>query len=73
MDKFGTDACRIALLISAAAGNDIALKEDRMEAGSAFANKIWNASRLIFLNMERSGIVRWTRGTPIAKPALEDK
>jgi valyl-tRNA synthetase len=56
MDRFGTDAVRIALLLSAAAGADIALKEDRMEAGSGFANKIWNASRLLFLNMERSGV-----------------
>ncbi len=59
MDRFGTDAVRIALLLSAAAGSDIALKEDRMEAGSGFANKIWNASRLLFLNMERSGVHDW--------------
>ena len=62
MDRFGTDAVRIALLLSAASGADIALKEDRMEAGSAFANKIWNASRLLFLNMERSQIQGWTPG-----------
>ncbi len=62
MDRFGTDAVRIALLLSAAAGADIALKEDRMEAGATFANKIWNASRLLFLNMERSNISGWTPG-----------
>lgn len=73
MDKYGTDACRIALLISAAAGSDIALKEDRMEAGSAFANKIWNASRLLFLNMERSAITSWTRGNAAADSSLEDQ
>ena len=61
MDKYGTDAVRIALLISAAAGNDIALKEDRMESGRTFANKLWNASRLLFMNMERSGITRGLR------------
>ena len=33
MDKYGTDAVRIALLLSAAAGNDIALKDDRMDVG----------------------------------------
>ena len=63
MDRFGTDAARIALLISAAPGADIALKEDRMEASRAFANKLWNASRLLFLNMERSGVTEWTPGT----------
>jgi valyl-tRNA synthetase len=56
IDKYGTDAVRIALLLSAAAGADIALKEDRMEAGRMFANKLWNASRLLFMNMERSAV-----------------
>ena len=74
IDRFGTDALRIALLISAATGADIALKPDRIEAGRAFANKLWNASRLLFMNMERSNIQGWT---PAAHPehhseALED-
>ena len=43
----------------AAPGADIALKEDRMEAARAFANKLWNASRLLFLNMEKSGVGGW--------------
>jgi valyl-tRNA synthetase len=47
-DKYGTDAVRFALLISAAPGGDIALSEDRVDALKAFANKIWNASRLLF-------------------------
>jgi valyl-tRNA synthetase len=47
-EKYGTDAVRFALLVSAAPGNDIALSEDRIAATRAFANKIWNASRLLF-------------------------
>ena len=47
-DKFGTDAVRFGLLVSAAPGGDIALSEDRIDAEKAFANKIWNASRLLF-------------------------
>ena len=47
-EKYGTDAVRFALLVSAAPGNDIALSEDRIASTRAFANKIWNASRLIF-------------------------
>jgi valyl-tRNA synthetase len=47
-DKYGTDAVRFALLVSAAPGGDIALSEDRIDAERAFANKIWNASRLLF-------------------------
>ena len=75
MDRYGTDACRIALLISAAAGADIALKEDRMASGQQFANKLWNASRLIFMNMERSGIKSWApeSGLPMRhSDSLED-
>ena len=45
MDKYGTDAVRIALLLSAAAGTDIALKEDRMESGAGLPISLWNASR----------------------------
>jgi len=47
-EKYGTDAVRFALLISAAPGGDIALSEDRIASCRNFANKIWNASRLLF-------------------------
>jgi len=47
-EKYGTDAVRFALLVSAAPGGDIALSEDRIDSERAFANKIWNASRLLF-------------------------
>jgi valyl-tRNA synthetase len=60
MDRFGTDACRVGLLLSAAPGADIALKEDRLAAARAFANKLWNASRLLFLHLERSEVVQWS-------------
>jgi len=72
MDKYGTDAVRIALLLSAAAGNDIALKEDRMDSGRTFANKLWNASRLLFMNMERSGVTAWAPGAMSPSNAIED-
>ena len=75
MERYGTDACRIALLISAATGADIALKEDRMASGQQFANKLWNASRLLFMNMERSGIKSWApeSGSPMRhSESLED-
>ncbi len=47
-DEFGTDAVRFGLLVSAAPGGDIALSKERLDAERAFANKIWNASRLLF-------------------------
>jgi len=47
-EKYGTDAVRMALLNSAAPGADIALSEEKIESTRNFANKIWNASRLLF-------------------------
>jgi len=45
--KFGADGVRVGLLLSASAGNDIMFDEDLCNNGKAFANKIWNAFRLI--------------------------
>jgi valyl-tRNA synthetase len=66
-EKYGTDAVRFALLISAAPGGDIALSEDRIASCRNFANKIWNASRLLFSkSKEGAGVSasladRWVR------------
>ncbi|HTX14047.1 MAG TPA: valine--tRNA ligase [Candidatus Baltobacteraceae bacterium] len=75
-EKYGTDAVRMALLLGAAPGTDIVLSEDRMESTRAFANKIWNAARLLFLNMERSGVGPWLPNQlesfrPEAQPSIE--
>jgi len=58
-EKYGTDAVRMALLQGAAPGTDIVLTEERMESSRAFANKIWNASRFLFMNIERSAVEPW--------------
>ncbi len=47
-EKYGTDAVRFALLVSAAAGADVSFGEERLTSARNFTNKIWNASRLIF-------------------------
>ncbi|MEW5676999.1 valine--tRNA ligase [Flavobacterium enshiense] len=47
IEKFGADGVRCGLLLSAAAGNDILFDEELCNQGKAFANKIWNAFRLI--------------------------
>jgi len=62
-EKYGTDAVRMALLQGAAPGTDIVLTEERMESSRAFANKIWNAARFLFLNMERSSVEPWVPPT----------
>ena len=52
--KFGTDALRYMLASMSAPGTDIALSEDRILGARAFANKIWNAARFLFMNLEKA-------------------
>ncbi len=52
-EKFGTDAVRFALMVSAAPGTDIAFSYDKIESYRAFANKIWNAGRFILMNLSK--------------------
>ncbi|HTW46341.1 MAG TPA: class I tRNA ligase family protein, partial [Acidobacteriaceae bacterium] len=52
--KYGTDAVRFTLASMASPGTDIAFNEARTEGYRAFANKIWNAARFIFMNVERA-------------------
>ncbi|HKV28119.1 MAG TPA: valine--tRNA ligase [Candidatus Acidoferrales bacterium] len=53
IEKHGTDALRFALTVMAAPGTDIALSEERILSYRAFANKIWNAARFLFFNLEK--------------------
>jgi valyl-tRNA synthetase len=52
MGKFGTDAFRFTLAALAAQGRDIRISEERIEGYRNFANKIWNASRLVLSNLD---------------------
>jgi valyl-tRNA synthetase len=52
MEQHGTDAVRFTLAIMAAPGTDIALSQEKMLSYRAFANKIWNATRFVLLNLE---------------------
>ncbi len=75
-EKYGTDAIRLALLQGAAPGADIVINEQRMESARAFANKIWNAARFVFMKMEASGVEPWIPSGPVTGPegdALEDR
>jgi len=47
IEKFGTDATRLSLIIGAAPGNDMPLSENRIKGYKNFANKIWNISRFV--------------------------
>ena len=51
IDKYGADALRMTLMTGNAPGNDMRFYWERVEASRNFANKIWNASRFIMMNM----------------------
>jgi len=54
VSKYGTDAVRFTLAAMASPGTDIAFSEARTEGYRAFANKIWNAARFIFMNVDKA-------------------
>jgi valyl-tRNA synthetase len=83
IDRFGTDATRFTLAAMAAPGTDIAFSESRTEGYRAFANKIWNAARFMFMNVDRlecgagalaREISPGAKGIPAYQPStLEDR
>ena len=52
IDKYGADALRLTLMTGNAPGNDMRFYWEKVEASRNFANKIWNASRFIMMNLE---------------------
>jgi valyl-tRNA synthetase len=52
IDKYGADALRFTLITGNTPGNDMRFREERLEASRNFANKIWNASRFVLMNLE---------------------
>ena len=81
IERFGTDATRFTLAAMAAPGTDIAFSESRTGGVRAFANKIWNAARFMFMNVDRIGaaLVRDSPGgsfhawVTTATSSLEDR
>jgi len=56
IDKYGADALRFSLITGNAPGNDMRFYWERVEASRNFANKVWNASRFIMMNLEKATI-----------------
>ena len=63
IDKYGADALRFMLITGNAPGNDMRFSYEKVEAARNFANKIWNASRFILMNMD---------GKNVTKPEIND-
>ncbi|HCL4549984.1 valine--tRNA ligase [Clostridium botulinum] len=53
IDEYGADALRFTLVTGNAPGNDIRYYPERVEAARNFANKIWNASRFVLMNLDK--------------------
>lgn len=54
IEKYGADALRMTLVTGNAPGNDMRFYQERVEASRNFANKVWNASRFIMMNLEKA-------------------
>ena len=54
IDKYGADALRLTLVTGNAPGNDMRFYWERVEASRNFANKVWNASRFIMMNLDKA-------------------
>ncbi len=56
IDKYGADALRLTLMTGNAPGNDMRFYWERVEASRNFANKVWNASRFIMMNLDAAEV-----------------
>lgn len=56
IEKYGADALRLTLVTGNAPGNDMRFYNERVEASRNFANKVWNASRFIMMNLEAADV-----------------
>ena len=56
IDKYGADALRFTLITGNAPGNDMRFYNERVEASRNFANKVWNASRFIMMNLDAAEV-----------------
>ena len=56
IDKYGADALRLTLITGNAPGNDMRFYWERAESSRNFANKVWNASRFIMMNLEKAEV-----------------
>jgi valyl-tRNA synthetase len=68
IEKYGADATRLSLIVGATPGTDIKLSEDKIKGYKHFANKIWNISRFVLMNVEGAQLER-----PASLPARDEE
>ena len=67
VDEFGADAMKFTLAFMCAHGQDLQLDKESFKLGSKFANKVWNASRYILMNLENRQMIKNPELTPVDK------
>ena len=72
IDKYGADALRLTLITGNAPGNDMRFYYERVEASRNFANKVWNASRFIMMNMDQEEEKTGKRGWEASYEEVKD-
>lgn len=72
IDKYGADALRLTLITGNAPGNDMRFYYERVEASRNFANKVWNASRFIMMNMDQEEEKTGKRGWETSYEEIKD-
>ncbi len=68
VEKYGADALRFSLILGISFGNDIRYIPAKVEQGANFANKLWNASKFVLMNLED-----YDEKYDLSKLAIEDK
>jgi valyl-tRNA synthetase len=58
-ERYGTDALRYFLVSGASPGTDVVFSEEQLQGAQAFANKVWNAARFVFVRLEEAGAQPW--------------
>ena len=71
--KYGTDAIRFCLTSMAAPGTDIVLSDDRLLGARSFANKIWNAARFLFVNLDKFEASGSAKLEELAAPEIREQ
>lgn len=78
INTYGADATRFGLIVQCSSGQDVRFTEERIEMSRNFANKIWNAARLVRINLDQAAYERARRAWPdprelAAEGALADR
>ncbi len=69
IDKYGTDSLRFSLILGISPGNDVRYMPERLDSARNFANKIWNVSKFVLMNIENMDLSKVDR----SKLTYEDK